>query len=387
MSVHEQQLAAVDSTWQPDWDALAEQIVDRTLRIASGERVVYLADPRACPELLDAVRARILRMRAIEQATILGWTPRLAALRTPSGQAPEAATRQQERYAHRDLLHTADVFIWLPSEFFQPASYTAGESEWVLDSWRGRGLHFHWFPDAGHRPDHPIHRQVQRIYERAILDLDYAALGRRQRRLVEALRGRTVRVTTPEGTDLSFELPADAWFHCNDGDGSRDKSLRAVCARDREEELPCGAVRSVPAPDSTRGIVALRRKPAWNGAGFDIAQFASYLDIVFRDGRIVELRGGSQQAELDALRATFTGDWDRLGEVVLGTNPLLTTPPEAHMPTYWGFGEGWLRLHLGDNLESGGRFQSEVWTNLFLGTATVTADNAVIVRDGTLLVD
>jgi hypothetical protein len=146
-------------------------------------------------------------------------------------------------------------------------------------------------------------------------------------------------------------------------------------------------VRSVPAPESARGIVSLRREPAWNGAGFDIAQFASHLDVVFQHGRIVELRGGSQQAELDALQATFTGDWDRLGEVVLGTNPLLSTPPEARMPTYWGFGEGWLRLHLGDNLESGGRFQSEVWTNLFFGTATVTADNAVIVRDGTLLVD
>jgi leucyl aminopeptidase (aminopeptidase T) len=245
-----------DSTRQPNWDALAEQIVDRTLRIAAGERVVYLADPHVCPELLDAVRERVLRARAIDQATILNWTPRLAALRTPSGQALEAATGQQERYAHRDLLNTAG-----------------------------------------------------------------------------------------------------------------------------------GAVRTVPSPDSARGIIALRREPAWNGAGFPVAQFASHLDIVFQNGRIVELRGGSKRDELDVLRATFAGDWDRLGEVVLGTNPLLTTPAEARMPTYWGFGEGWLRLHLGDNLESGGRFQSEVWTNLFLGTATVTADNTVIVRDGTLLID
>lgn len=380
-------LATTDATWQPDWAALAEQMVDRTLRIVAGERVVYLADPNVCSELLDAVRERVLRLRAIEQATMLNWTPRLAIQRTQSGLAPDPETRQQERYAHRDLLQTADVFIWLPSDFFRPASYTVGETEWVLDTWRGRGLHFHWFPDAGHPPEHPIQREVQQIYQRAILDLDYVALTRRQRALVSWLRGRTIRVTTREGTDLSFKFAQDAWFHCNDGDASRTKALRAVCARDREEELPCGAVRSVPSPDSARGIIALRGLRAWNGAGFNVSRFAEHLDVVFEAGRVVELRGGSRQSELDAVRATFAGDWDRLGEVVLGTNPLLHTPPQANMPTYWGFGQGWLRLHLGDNLESGGSYQSEVWTNLFLGTATVTGDGETIIRDGQLLVD
>jgi hypothetical protein len=99
------------------------------------------------------------------------------------------------------------------------------------------------------------------------------------------------------------------------------------------------------------------------------------------------MRGGRAQAALDAARAGLSGDWDRLGEVVFGTNPLLSTPPGAMMPTYWGFGEGWLRLHLGDNLESGGTFASPVSVNLFFGDATVSAEENVIVRDGTLRID
>jgi hypothetical protein len=108
---------------------------------------------------------------------------------------------------------------------------------------------------------------------------------------------------------------------------------------------------------------------------------------VFRDGHVAELRGGSRQAELDAARMRLMGDWDRLGEVVFGTNPLLVTPPATRLPTYWGFGDGVLRLHLGDNVESGGHFTGNLWINLWLTDCTVeVVGGETILRDGKLLV-
>jgi hypothetical protein len=104
------------------------------------------------------------------------------------------------------------------------------------------------------------------------------------------------------------------------------------------------------------------------------------------DGRIAELRGGEEQAALDEAYAALKGDKDRLGEIVFGTNPLLVTPPGARMPTYWGFGDGVFRVHLGDNVESGGRFHSNLWINLFLTDTTITAGGETIVRDGTCLI-
>jgi leucyl aminopeptidase (aminopeptidase T) len=372
--------------WTPSWDAIADQIVNRTFRLQPGERVVYLADPYLYPEFLDAVRSAVLAAGGVEQATLLTWTPRLIQQRTPRGTAADPQAVQREQHAHWELLQTADVFMWLPNDFHIRGTFTGWETEWILGRWRGRGLHFHWFPDPGSAPDAPINTELQQIYQRAILDLDYAALRDRQRRLVEAIRGRRLRVTTPDGTDLSFSMPRDGWYHCNDGDASREKALGAVCARDREEELPCGAVRSIPAPDSVNGVLSLRREPAWNGFGIDVARFAPHLDIEFRDGRVSQLRAGDRQAELDAAWGALQGDKDRLGEIVIGTNPLLTTPAGARMPTYWGFGDGVFRFHLGDNAESGGQFHSNLWINLFLTDTTITADGETIVRDGACVV-
>jgi hypothetical protein len=145
-------------------------------------------------------------------------------------------------------------------------------------------------------------------------------------------------------------------------------------------------VRSIPEPDSVNGVLSLRREPAWNGFGIDVARFAADLDLEFRDGRISRLHAGDGQAELDAAWDALRGDKDRLGEIVFGTNPLLTTPAAARMPTYWGFGDGAFRFHLGDNAESGGRFHSNLWLNLFLTDTTITADGETIVRDGACVV-
>ena len=377
--------------WQPDWAAIATQIVERTLQLERGERVVYLADPNECPQLFEEVRAAVLRRGGIEQATILGWSRRLAEQRTGGGSLDPEVSRL-ERAAHLDLMRTSDIFMWLPTSFDWPEAISTWESEWVLARWPGRGVHFHWFPDAGSPPDHPVHRELERVYERAILELDYAALAERQRRLVDAIRGRIIRVTTPGGTDVTLECPKDGWYCRNDGDQSHAKAATATAARDREEELPCGAVRLIPSEDSARGLVKLKGSISghtwnWNGTGLDLTKLGDDLEIVFAGGRITELRSRTHQRELDQLRPSLRGDWDRVGEIVFGTNPLLETPRDAKMPAYWAFGDGGFRIHLGHNWESGGHYDSDLYVNLFFMTTTITVQGGdTIVRDGRLLV-
>jgi len=375
-------------SWTPNWDGLAEQIVNRTLGLERGERVIYLADPAIHPALLEAVRVAVLRAGGIEHATILGWTDRLSALRTPRGLNPDSEARAREDRALLELFYTTDVFIWLPTDFLRPASFTVGQSEWVLGRWRGRSVHFHWFPEPGRPREDPVHERLARLYERAILDLDYAALRARQRRVLAAIRGRRLRVTTPDGTDMSMQLVQDGWYHLNDGVATREKALRAVCARDREEELPCGALRTLPDAASVRGVLRYRRRQAIASARVALDRFTADLELVFRDGRLTELRAGENQAELDRQWQEQTGDRDRLSEIVFGTNPLLPLTCEgARVPPYWAFGAGGLRFHLGDIVESGGPFASSFAAECWLVDATVEADGEPIIRAGHLLID
>ena len=377
-------------TWKPRYAALADRIVNGTFKMQPGERVIYLVDPAECPELFDEVRAAVWNAGAIEQATIHAWSPKLGQLRTPGGKPLEPDVMRRERFAHLDLFNTADIFMWLPTSFWRRDSVSTWESEWILGRWRGRGLHYHWFPDAGTPPGHPVHLELQKIYERGILDLDYAANARRQRALVEAIRGRKLHVTSPDGTDITFTCPREGWYCINDGDASKEKSLRATTARDREEELPCGAVRLLIDENSANGVIGLHSAISgnnwnWNGFGLDLTAFGDDLDIVMKGGHITELRSKTHQKDVDAARAKLVGDWDRIGEVVFGTNPLLTTPAEARMPTYWAFGDGGFRFHFGINGESGGHFEGNLWINLFLMRTTVEIDGGdTIVRAGKL---
>jgi len=96
------------------------------------------------------------------------------------------------------------------------------------------------------------------MYERAIVETDYAALSREQDRLIAALRGRSIRLSDARGTDLRLRVPDDAWFHKNDGDMSPSRAAAARCVRDREMEFPSGALRFIPDVSSSEGKLVIQ---------------------------------------------------------------------------------------------------------------------------------
>ena len=119
------------------------------------------------------------------------------------------------------------------------------------------------------------------------------------------------------------------------------------------------------------------------GHGLDFTGFLeSGLRIHFRGGTITRLETGGDQKLLDRLWAAETGDKDRLGELVLGCNPLLRKVAGSGFPPYYGFGEGVLRLTIGDNRESGGANRSSLHRWLFLLDATIRVGDIVLVKDG-----
>lgn len=374
--------------WIPKFDALADRIINQTLRLGRGERVVLMADPYVQPPLLEAVRLAVLEAGGIDHATILNRTKRLAERRDAVGRNPDPKAAADEDQAMLDLMNTAHVFIWLPGNYYQRGYTALGQSEWVLGRWRGRGVHFHWIPDLFGSPESDVSHALYRAYEHAILDLDYAALRARQQRLVEQIRGTELHVTTPDGTDMRVHLTSDGWFHMNDGDASPEKVARASCARDREEELPAGAVRTLPIADSVEGVIRYRRGQGVAGRGLDWSGFTNDLELRFRAGHLVELTAGDKTEALQTAWYAHTGDKDRVSEVVFGANPLLpVTLPGSRMPVYWAFGAGGFRFHLGDIVESGGPFQSSLSGELWFTDATVEADGRTIIDKGRLVVE
>jgi len=374
-------------THKLDWEAMARKLIREVLRLERRERVLISADPYCGGAMLDAVRAEIQRAGGIELATILHWTPALTKLRNPDGTKPEPAEAAAEDAAMAGLFAQADIFLWLQNDWRSPRStMTIGQSERILESWPGRSVHFHWFHDPGNPdPDHESNKALDLVYQDAVLNLDYAALGRRMRDLRSRMAERELRITTPAGTDLSFRTGAR--FHVNDGDASRAKAAAAASPRDREEEIPCGALRTIPLRDTVEGVIALRAGFGFPtmGNGLDIDRWLDQgLRFHFEGGRIRSLETDGDQAALDRAWQAETGYKDRLGELVLGCNPLLRRVDGLAFPPYHGFGDAVLRLTIGENIESGGQNRSSLHRWLMFFDADIHAGGDLIVSKGRL---
>ncbi|MCA1652060.1 MAG: aminopeptidase, partial [Acidobacteria bacterium] len=267
-----------------------------------------------------------------------------------------------------------DIFLWLAGR----NNLSPGlRWERLIDASRARAIHNHWvLPPLGARSDDEI-RQLVPLYERAILDTDHAALSKEQDKFIAALRNQTMHLTSPDGTDLRMRVPADAWFHKSDGDISAARARRAVSVRDREIEFPAGALRFIPDAESAEGRLVARV-----GEG---GYLSEQVTLHFERGRIVRRQAARDQAAFDALWARMGGDVDKVGEMVLGVNPLLVAALPSGEPPYYGYGAGAVRVSLGENWESGGTLRSPggpLW--LFVPRATLSAGRTTLVTNGAL---
>jgi leucyl aminopeptidase (aminopeptidase T) len=358
--------------YQTDWSRMAKLIVHQALRTQPGERMLIHADPTYFPALTEQVRIEVNRAGAVELATVMLHPPGLERVRRQLRRREDPELRALEDRAMAGLFDLADIYLWLPTSW----AYNAGQTEEILTRWRGRSVHFHWIMDP---VDAGLFRILSRYYDEA-LDVDYAGLTAHQQRVVTLLRDATVEITDPRGTRLTFEL-RNPHFHLGNGDASKafiEGYARPGSARDREVELPCGAIRTVDVSAAEGTVVT----PPEVFAGRQVGS----LRLEFRDNRLVRLTSAHHPAFVEAVWATETGDRDRIGEFNVGVNPKLRMIPGVPYVPYYGYGAGIVRLSLGDNMESGGPYRSSYHQWLFLTDATVRANGRPVIERGELLV-
>lgn len=358
-----------------DHEAMARKIVER-LDLREGETFLALAHPDELDELIPLLRYEVMRAGAVDLGVL-----DVLAQPVPESFDEETLARggaaARERLA--EMLDKVDASIMLPGATPGQPAYAAFQD--LLRAGRGRTIHFHWLLNGSAIPlpgqPLPPPHVIEDVYERALLETDYEALGAHQRRFVQAMRTGEVRVTSPAGTDLEFRI-GDRPANVQDGDASRARTDQGVILIDREIELPAGAIRVAPVEESVSGTVAF---PPSQWAGRPVQG----LVLTFEAGRVVSVSAASGE---DAVRQEMeeAGEAGRsFREFAVGFNPLLAVPEENPWLPYYGYGAGVVRLSLGDNSELGGAVTGGyVRWNFFVDT-TVTVDGEVWVRDGRLV--
>ena len=357
--------------FQGDWSRMAKLIVHGSLQTQPGERIIIHADPTYFPELLEQVRIEIVKAGAVELFAGMLYPQGLQAVRGQMRRREDAGLIELEDRALESLFDLADIYIWLPNHW----SLNPGQTEKILKRWQGRAIHFHWIME---QRDPDTFRKLSEMYEQALY-IDYEALATRQDRLVEVLRDSTIEITNPAGTDIGFRLEG-AHFHRGNGNASKKfitEYARPGSARDREVELPSGAIRTVDIVDTEGKLVCTNETFAGREVGT--------LTYEFKGNRITGVSSEHHNDYVQAIWGLQTGDYDRFGEFNAGVSPALTMlPGHEKIITYYGYGDGILRFSLGDNQESGGGYQSSYHQWLFLTDATMKANGQVVLENGSL---
>ena len=360
-----------------DYAAMAHTIVER-LALAPGERVVSVAHPGTFADLIPHIRYEVMRAGGIDLGVIDVLQEPVPATFDPAVLQKGA---REARASIKSMLRDVDAAIMMPGANTSHPAYLAMQ-DWLKDDLverRGRRtIHFHWveagsaYPIAGQPL--PSRIAIDALYQRALVDSNYAALAESQRKFAAALRTGEVHITSPAGTDLRFRI-GDRPVNFQDGNASRSRSAAGVTLIDKEIELPAGAIRVAPIEESVEGLVSFPPSQ-WDGRPVE------GLKLSFARGRVVDISATSGREAVEAEMKAAGEAGRAFREFALGFNPLLAVPERGPWIPYYGYGSGVVRLSLGDNSELGGAVTGGYVRWNFFTDLTVTVGSTPWVRGG-----
>lgn len=354
-----------------DWKAIGKVLITQ-MNLEPGERVVLVAQPGQFDPLVPVLKEGIENKGAIY----------LGAFSTTETQPQEWNSEfiEKARELNNDelleTLSSVDLGVMLPGAV--PTDNVYGVMQNVLKTGKNRTIHFHW--SGAYTMDglpKEIDEEVNRKYQEVLLKTDYGKLAVKQKEFDEALRNNWVQVTTPEGTNIKFQI-GDRPVTKQDGDASKSRSLVARNLIDREIELPAGAIRVAPMEETVEGIIVFPDSD-WGGT------LVYGLQMVFKNGKVVGIAADSGAERVTEILDAAGEAGYSFREFALGMNPELSiSEMDNKWIPYYGYGAGIVRLSLGDNTELGGNVSGPFVRWNFFTNATVQVADNVWVKVGKL---
>ncbi len=211
--------------------------------------------------------------------------------------------------------------------------------------------------------------------DQSILDhemaADYGALRKLTARLGERLTGSArVRVTTPGGTDCTFDVTGREW-KLDDGVLDRPGAFG---------NLPAGEAFVAPLATGADGVCVIDRSIALG----DVGLVDEPIRLTFERGRIVSIEGGRSADSTRAAIAQAGAGADVVAELGIGTNAgaritgSIITDEKVLGTAHVAFGDNASGSYGGDN-------RAAIHVDGVMADATIEADGVVVMRTGALV--
>ena len=200
---------------------------------------------------------------------------------------------------------------------------------------------------------------------------DYGALRELTARLGERMAGSArVRVTTPGGTDCTFDVTGREW-KLDDGVLDQPGAFG---------NLPAGEAFVAPLATGADGVCVIDRSIALGGVGL----VDEPIRLTFERGRIVSVEGGRSADSTRAAIAQAGAGADVVAELGIGTNAgaritgSIITDEKVLGTAHVAFGDNASGSYGGDN-------RAAIHVDGVMADATIEADGVVVMRTGVLL--
>jgi leucyl aminopeptidase (aminopeptidase T) len=364
-----------------NYEQIAKQIVTTSAGVKPGDLVMITGGKHTMP-LMEAIAVEVAR--AGGQPNMLVNTDKVA--HATSVEMPESAIQASKS---SNWLLGADVLISLPSledaktalagmtperdAKFSKVAAEAGLSK-KLDATKLRGVSVS-YPSksfaANQQLDYASYEQM--IW--AGIGADYTAIATQAQQMKQLLAtGKKVHITSPSGTDLTFQLAARPVF-VDDG---------VLTAADQQEKMILNRTAALPGGRvygtclETSGTGRLVASPStWNGKPFQ------GFKADFKGGQMANAKAEVGDQDFQKWLASNDASLMKLGYFSIGLNPAMKVQEQkGYTPAT---AAGMVLVGAGGNELQGGQNNGGIGINLAIANATVEVDGTVIVRNGQLV--
>lgn len=180
-------------------------------------------------------------------------------------------------------------------------------------------------------------------------------------------QGSEARLTTPAGTDLTFSIV------------SREAiaDTGALHEEGAMGNLPAGEAFIAPIEGKTSGLAVI------DGAMAGVGPIESPIDMVVKDGYVIEIGGGAEAEALSKLLSDKGKEAKNIAELGIGTNEnaILSGSPLEEEKIM-----GTIHVAIGDNSTIGGKVKAPVHLDGIMKNPTLIIDGKTVIKDGKPLI-
>ena len=318
----------------------ATTLVERTLRVQPGQQICIVADTEVSP--------------------LLVWT--IAGAVAAAGGVPSVVTFEANARPGMDVPAPVGAALLAADAIVACVSRSISFAKAIQEAYLVRRIPYVVMSNA-----------TEDMLMRGAATADVAVVRDISHRTRDALnRGTAVRVTTPHGTDVTFDTAGRPWYAYSSF--FEDGATAAV--------FPGGEVNTCPNEHSGEGRIVI------DSFMMEIGRPATPISWDLREGRIVSIEGGEEARRLERLLAEHGDDNSRwIGELSVGTNYAARTIGSA-LEDKQVYGTCHIALGTGVSAPDGlykRRYTSALHLDGVMTRPTVTVDGVEVVRDGEIL--